>query len=210
MYVFRVYFRRLSSHNLDQEKFLFGYGRGQYRYPNDTDITIDGIKLHVPHPPLNIFRGVLSHLYVYDGKQYHEDFLYPRGTCRAMQKYVWGFSLLLLFIVSIFTMLFTFIMIALWVSADRGSYLARERRKLGPFRAVMDLAKVVNEELGPEADSLSDEELIKRLERSSNGMMYSKETLRVFRSEYACPKRSAGKKMDTSDVELTSIDDRRR
>lgn len=180
-----------NREGLDQYRYYAYEGRIANDARNITsNITIDGKDWKLDAPPLNITSANVASantfliVLVYNNKAYDFDYFEQYGSCQPGQQYIWGFSILLLFIGTIFLCLFTTIMAALWIYADRRSHLAKQHRKLGTFRAAMDLATAVRQELGKEADSLSDKELEKQLERSSKGMMYCRDSLQVICAEY--------------------------
>ena len=133
----------------------------------------------LPSPPLTIVTDSAVDRLFLNGTGYNSTFLASAGVCRATRSYVWGFSVLLLFIVSILTLVFSLTMTALWAWAEATSELARSQRSLGPTRAALDLATFVRDEVrtastaAADVDSLSEKQLLQQLDRSSNGVMYS-------------------------------------
>ena len=153
---------------------------------HESSVTVDGKDWSVPSPPLTIVAGSAVDRLFLNGTAYDSAFLAQAGVCQTTRRYVWGFSVLLLFIVSIFTLVFSLIMTALWAWAEATSTLARSERTLGATRAAVDLAAFVRDEMRSaggggggagagdvDVDSLSDKQLLQKLDRSSNGVKYS-------------------------------------
>ena len=79
--------------------------------------------------------------------------------------YQWGFSFQMLLLVAIAQVLWSLGLYLMWLDARRNSYLTSSGRKLGRWRAVLDLAEPLKESLGNGAvvhGNQQLEELIKR------------------------------------------------
>lgn len=115
------------------------------------------------------------------GTNYDSTWLRSHSTCKPSETYQWGFSYIFLFMVSIFSFLWSFIMIAMWLDTRRGSRMYRSGRRPGLLRSVLDLAAAVREELGPDAEMLEEETLRERLTASGSMLKVPKELLRIRR-----------------------------
>lgn len=73
--------------------------------------------------------------------------------------YQWGFSLEVLLLVIVTHMVWSIGMFALWIDALRNSHLVRQGRKMGRWRAVLDLAESICGELVANTSKFSEKEL---------------------------------------------------
>lgn len=104
---------------------------------------------------------------------YPKDYLEQHGYCRPNDnKYKWGFSYLLLFIMIVLTYIWAGILTAMHVEIRRKGQLARYGRRLGLYRAVLDLSKAIREELGEEAQLFPNDKLEKLLTQAREGIRY--------------------------------------
>ena len=79
--------------------------------------------------------------------------------------YVWGFSGEWIFIALITHIVWTFGMTILWWDAQFNSQFYQKRRRMGPYRALMDLGPALQKELGPSCGAYSEEELEAELQK---------------------------------------------
>ena len=79
--------------------------------------------------------------------------------------YRWGFSGEWVFIALIIHTVWTFGMTMLWWDAQFNSQFYQKRRRMGPYRALMDLGPALQKELGPSHGAYSDEELEAELQK---------------------------------------------
>ena len=84
-----------------------------------------------------------------------------KGLCSPERSYQWGFSGFLLLLTIVLTTIWAIGMWAVWVHAYYQSNLDFQGRNMGLYRAVMDIAKVVEGELDQSTDTdlLSEQEL---------------------------------------------------
>ena len=89
-----------------------------------------------------------------------------RYTCQLQDdKFVWGFSSRWLFISSILLSLWLFGLWVMWVDADHNSQFCRKGRRMGHYRAALDVAAALNDEFGPDTGAYSDGQLYKRVKK---------------------------------------------
>ena len=81
----------------------------------------------------------------------------------AGDQYVWGFSLPWLIITCSLTAAWLFGLWIMWVDADRNSQFCHRGRRMGYYRAALDVAEALNEELGPDTGAYSNAEIQKRV-----------------------------------------------
>ncbi|GME31867.1 hypothetical protein BKCO1_7600019 [Neofusicoccum parvum] len=135
-----------------------------------TDSTSNFMDTKLDAPPLTIKQMTG---YEMNGNFYSNEYLEEFGFCKPNNnKYKWGFSYLLLFIIIIFTYAWAGILVALHIDTEKNSQLAKCGRRLGQYRAVLDLSKAIREELGEEAQLLPNHTLEKRLAEAKDGLRY--------------------------------------
>lgn len=88
------------------------------------------------------------------------------GVCQAGSKYVWGFSFLLTFVVSILTFVFAVMMYALWLDT-RGAGLARDH---SAFKDAVEMVTQAQTQYGEQIDEWTAGDLQKKVMRGSSGM----------------------------------------
>lgn len=70
-------------------------------------------------------------------------------------------------------------MYGMWIHVRRNGRLIRYNRQLGTYRALMDLATAIREELGPEAEFHTNRELRAALQKPNAGMVVKENSLMV-------------------------------
>jgi len=83
--------------------------------------------------------------------------------CIANNTYQWGFSSIFIYVAVACNALWTSCTYCIWAYANWKSELCKKGRRLGKYRAAMDMAEAVTEELGPDICAYKDEELEKTL-----------------------------------------------
>lgn len=107
------------------------------------------------------------------GTYYSEEYLEDHGFCKPSDnKYKWGFSYLLLFVIIILTYVWVGILTAMYVEIRRKGQLARYGRHLGLYRAVLDFSKAIREELGEDAQLFPNSKLETLLGNAKEGIRY--------------------------------------
>lgn len=77
--------------------------------------------------------------------------------------YQWGFTLIWLWIFNGLLIFWTVGMYGIWVDTSRNSILSQRGRHLGRWRAIVDLGKAIERDLGANLDGYSNQELEKEL-----------------------------------------------
>ncbi|OJD29615.1 uncharacterized protein BKCO1_7600019 [Diplodia corticola] len=130
--------------------------------------SFNGHRLQPPPLQFSVRPG-----YSYGDEFYPNAYCEEFGFCKPVNDvYRWGFSYLLLFVIVVLTYVWAGVLVALHAYTRRNSRLAQAGRGLGLYRAVLDLAKAIREELGEEAQVLSNEVLQSRLAEASEGLRY--------------------------------------
>ena len=88
-------------------------------------------------------------------------YLQNKGICSPGKSYQWGFSGILLLLTIVITTVWAIGMWVVWIHAHYQSNLDFQGRNMGLYRAVMDIAKIVEGELDQSTDTdiLSEQEL---------------------------------------------------
>jgi len=104
----------------------------------------------------------------YNGIPIVEDFrIESRRLCMSGESYYWGFSSSITSLGLILECVWCFAVVYLLVSSTRGSNLIKlGRSATGPLRGILDLAEVINGELGGNTCLYRDDELGRELSRS--------------------------------------------
>jgi hypothetical protein len=99
-----------------------------------------------------------------DNRTYDPTYIVHNGVCSPDKTYQWGFSGLLLFCAILLTTIWAIGMWAMWLDAYYQSNLDLYGRQLGVFRAALDLAQVLQGNLGnsDDIDGLSDQAIRRR------------------------------------------------
>ena len=164
---------------------------GQERIP------LDGISLNITRTSEGEWPNIISPglEYVYyslsfdtmeasarQGDYYNASYVHSHGSCKPSETYQWGFSYIFLFMVSIFNFVWSCIMVGMWWDTVRGSRMYRTGRRPGLLRSVLDLARVIREELGnEEVERMGEEEIKKGLRDSGGRMTVPKQADRIGR-----------------------------
>ncbi|GME34466.1 hypothetical protein BKCO1_7600019 [Neofusicoccum parvum] len=168
-----------TGYSTSQDPYVSLGGNGTSPWPDlkfvdngtlSTDSTSNFMDTKLDAPPLTIEQMTG---YEMNGNFYSNEYLEEFGFCKPNNnKYKWGFSYLLLFIIIIFTYAWAGILVALHIDTEKNSQLAKCGRRLGQYRAVLDLSKAIREELGEEAQLLPNHTLEKRLAEAKDGLRY--------------------------------------
>lgn len=105
--------------------------------------------------------------YAIDNTTYQSDYLQKPGViqCIANQTYRWGFSTTLFGMAAGGIMFWVISTYSIWVHVNRKSELCKKGRRLGKYRAAMDMAEAVGQDLGPNICAYNDKQLEKALRR---------------------------------------------
>ncbi|KAI9796620.1 MAG: hypothetical protein M1833_006060 [Piccolia ochrophora] len=103
------------------------------------------------------------------GELFRADLFDPeKTTCKTELDYAWGFSVILLLVFLIGNLIWTLGMYLTWLHVRVNSSIYQAGRTMGKYRAALDLAEAVNEDLGPNLDAYSNDDLDRAL-RARNG-----------------------------------------
>lgn len=123
-----------------------------------------------------------AHAWYHNGMTLLEKDLPFEGQCQPSKQYQWGFSFLLLFIMSMLNVGFACTMYLLWLVAHRHSRADRSPRyKPHIWRAVMDMSKQARASAGVNAEDWDTDRLAKGLKGKK--MTIKDENLPASRSE---------------------------
>jgi hypothetical protein len=123
---------------------------------------------------LNAFLGAEQHLL----SDIAQNLVYQPSN-----DYSWGFSYLLLFISSILNTLWVLITFRLSESANKHRQTFKVGRRLGMFRAVMDLAVAMKRDLRPNASAGTEWKLRDQLRKSNYGITFEEDSLQISVAE---------------------------
>ena len=91
---------------------------------------------------------------------------YPQNVqCIATNRYQWGFSFNLTITAIVANGLWTIGTYAIWMHLERKSEFHRKRRQVGKYRAAIDMAEAIANELGPHTCAYPEEEIEAELEK---------------------------------------------
>lgn len=100
---------------------------------------------------------------VYDPRTYFGN---PENVqCVATGIYQWGFSIFILAAFMFINAFWIFGTYGVWVHMNRKSELCRKGRRLGQYRAAVDLVESIQKDLGKNICAYSEEELREQLEK---------------------------------------------
>ena len=88
------------------------------------------------------------------------------------EAYVWGFAFAWLIVSAGLTTGWLIGLWMFWVDADHNSQMCRKRRRMGPYRAIVDVGETLRAELGEELGAYSERELRKAVEKRVRGVKY--------------------------------------
>jgi hypothetical protein len=89
------------------------------------------------------------------------------AECMVQDGYQWGFSSPWVLTLSSIFLLWVIGMCGIWADANRSSEMHKKDINLGPWKAIIDLGKVMDFQLGDRVSEHSDTELAKRVATSS-------------------------------------------
>ena len=115
-----------------------------------------------------------EYFYIFEDQYYNQSYFEDSANTICIQgnRYKWGFSGYIAVIVTFLNIVWCTGTYAVWVHMNRKSELCRKGRSLGRYRAVADLAEVMQTSLGREFCAYSDDELRQELEKL-HGIKYS-------------------------------------
>ncbi|KAF2686659.1 hypothetical protein K458DRAFT_476462 [Lentithecium fluviatile CBS 122367] len=118
------------------------------------------------------------------GDVYTADYILAHGACKPSDTYQWGFSYIFLFMVSIFNFVWACIMVGMWGDTQRGSRMYRAGRRPGLLTSVVELARVVREEIARgDAEGMQENELRRALRESGGMLVVPKGEFRIGRTD---------------------------
>ena len=118
--------------------------------------------------------------FIYQNTTYTYADIQANGQCvqASPPGYSWGFSFILLFVTALLTTIWSIGMYIMWLDAHLHSRYNRAGRRMGPFRAALDLAKALHKDMGEDAaEHLSNSEIKDLLKRGMNGHVIGYELL---------------------------------
>ena len=104
-----------------------------------------------------------TNVWSFDGVDYTEEYILSQGVCQPEKTYQWGFSFLFLFVVLVFTIVVGAMLCAVWF--DTHGFIDSTGDPLGSFRAALLIAAAIKQELGDEAERMTNKELKRELTR---------------------------------------------
>lgn len=113
---------------------------------------------------------------------YDFNYILENSSCQPTETYQWGFSYIFLFMVSIFNFIWSCIMVGMWFDTSRASKMYKNGRRPGLLLSVLELSRVIREELGDTADQMSEEDLRKSLTASGGHLLVPRDEQRVART----------------------------
>ena len=133
--------------------------------------------IHLHAPTLNISQykstnwkstaNISAYRYTNNNVTMNATYVSQNGICSPEQSYQWGFSGLLLFFAIFLTTIWAFGMWSMWIDAHYQSKLALHGRRLGSYRAALDISLVLRRECldneSKDVDRLSDDAIRQKL-----------------------------------------------
>jgi hypothetical protein len=103
--------------------------------------------------------------YYYQNQSYDQAYFeIPANVqCVATGVYQWGFSLTAIFIFAILNALWLIGIYGVWIHMNRKGELCRKGRRLGKYRAALDVEESINWDLGKNICAYSEKELDREL-----------------------------------------------
>jgi hypothetical protein len=115
-------------------------------------------------------------------RMYDFNYMLEHSTCQPTDTYQWGFSYIFMFMVSIFNFIWSYIMVGMWFDTSRASKMYKSGRRPGLLRSVLDLSRVIREELGDAAERMDEDDLRSSLTASGGHLLVPKSELRIART----------------------------
>jgi hypothetical protein len=115
-------------------------------------------------------------------KLYDFNYMLEHGSCQTTETYQWGFSYIFLFMVSIFNFVWSCIMVGMWFDTTRASRMYKSGRRPGLLRSVLDLSRVIREELGDRAEKMEEDELRSSLTASGGYLLVPRHEAQIART----------------------------
>jgi hypothetical protein len=110
-------------------------------------------------------------LWIWKGDVYNLSYVLAEGQCLPLMTHNWGFSFLGLFIVMVFTAVWSMGMYIMWLDAYLNSRFGRVHRDLGMYRAAWDFAEAMRRDMGDGAvrEAMSNGEMKEKVRQAMNG-----------------------------------------
>jgi hypothetical protein len=124
-----------------------------------------GKTYNLPPPILNITTNNFEddmHAIYYNGQELTAGFLMENGMCAPQESYVWGFSLILLFMFLAVTWFFSWFLYGIWLHSYWHDQPGEKERAFGSLRAAVTVAMSIQEELGASTIAEMKNEKLKR------------------------------------------------
>lgn len=143
----------------------------------ENTITVNGTLYSIANATIDCGFYYGSHLYpvvVYEPGSMEPLAYVPHNQTLCLptfNKYQWGFSFQILLLVTIANAIWGLGLFVMWLDAGRSELLKVAGRKLGRWRALMDLGGVMEREMGTGTCAYSDKEL-ETIFRSRPGVKY--------------------------------------
>jgi hypothetical protein len=110
-------------------------------------------------------------LWIWKGEVYNLSYVLAEGQCLPLMTHNWGFSFLGLFIVMVFTAVWSIGMYIMWLDAYLNSRFSRVNRDLGMYRAAWDFAEAMRRDMGDGSvrEAMSNGEMKEKVRQAMNG-----------------------------------------
>lgn len=111
--------------------------------------------------------------YYYQHQTYYQNYFESSDNvqCVATGVYQWGFSITVTLVFCIMNSLWLLGTYGVWCYMNRKSELCRKGRQLGKYRAALDVAESINQDLGKNICAYSEKELVEELAKL-DGIQY--------------------------------------
>jgi hypothetical protein len=121
----------------------------------------------------DVYWTVAEVFYYYQNQTYPELYLINPDNvqCVANGVYQWGFSTNIIFVFMTLNGLWTIGTYGVWIHMNRKSELCQKGRRLGKYRATVDLVESICQDLGNDICAYSEKELTEKLEKQG-GIKY--------------------------------------
>ena len=130
----------------------------------------------VPNSDSNFLNSVQDDmsraLWIWKGEVYNLSYVLAEGQCLPLMTHNWGFSFLGLFVVMVFTAVWSIGMYIMWMDAYLNSRFSRVGRDLGTYRASWDFADAMRRDMGGDGsvtEAMSNRQVRTRVRQARNG-----------------------------------------
>jgi hypothetical protein len=127
----------------------------------------------LPPPILNITTNNFedsTHAIYYNGQTLSAEFLMQNGMCAPQEDYVWGFSLILLFMFLAVTWFFSWVLYGIWLHSYWRAQPGDKEKAFGSLRAAVTVAMSIQEELGGAMAEMDNDKMKKELRKRKAGV----------------------------------------